>query len=346
MSMETRCLAPAKIILTGEHSVLNHVPALSLAIDLPTICEINFTQSNHADNFFDIELSNFQQRTALPFALWNNLAMEIESRFQQYQQKTQPIQMILQQPNDLIIICLYHFHQRYPMKKGHWHIKISGHNLLSRGLGSSASVIISLLVSLYHQTGEKIDNAELLDIAKTVESRQHGKSSGLDPATILFGGLIKYQIDQPIKELSSENFNAWLIDTGVAETSTGQAVIHVQNNFPAKHSIWQKFKGVSTQIETAWLAQDNTLLAQGIKQNQQLLETIGVVPDRVARFLNSLNKSQLSTGKICGSGAIAGDSAGVLLCIGDAPTTLCEEYGYQLQAIRINNKGTSCEMDV
>ena len=72
--------SPAKLILTGEHAILNNIPALSIAIDLPTICEINFT--NQTNNiYFDIELANYQQKVSESFAILNNLAIAIENRF-------------------------------------------------------------------------------------------------------------------------------------------------------------------------------------------------------------------------------------------------------------------------
>ena len=336
------CKAPAKLILTGEHAVLNNVPALSLAIDLETSCSVHF--SNQTTPFFQIDLINFQQQASLPFLLWNSMAMEIESRYQQYLNKSLPIQSVLRLPIDLVIICLYHFDKKHAIKSGHWDIQISGHLFQSRGLGSSASVIISILHSLYHAHNLEIEQQEILQLAITIENRQHGKSSGVDPATILFAGLIKYQRHKPIESLPSEHFSAWLIDTGISESSTGQVVNFVQRHFSSDHPIWHAFKQVSQRIEAAWLEQDNSQLKTQIQHNQQLLTTLGIVPKKVQRFLEQLNTTSDSVGKICGSGSITGDSAGVILCLGKPPKKICNEYGYSLQEVKINTQGAYCEV--
>jgi mevalonate kinase len=335
--------SPAKLILTGEHAILNNIPALSIAIDLPTICEINFT--NQTNNiYFDIELANYQQKVSESFAILNNLAIAIENRFYKYSNNSLPIQSVLKQPIDLIIICIYHFQQKHTLKKGNWQIKIMGHNFPARGLGSSAAVIVTVLYSLYKQNNINIDKEEVLKLATTIENRQHGNSSGLDLATILFGGLIKYQPQQPIKFLPAKTFSAWFIDTGIGEDSTGQAVNFVQQHFNRSHNIWQEFKQVSQQIERAWLEQDTIKMQTAIRYNQQLLEEIGVVPNRVKHFLNKLNTTSTTAGKICGSGAISGKAAGVILSIGKPPFSLCQEYDYNIYPININNQGVYCEV--
>lgn len=340
--MKFICKAPAKLILTGEHAVLNGVPALSLAINLATNCQINFSSKKTA--FFEIELVNYQQKISLPFLLWNSMAIEIESRYQQYLNKSLPIQSVLKQPVDLIICCLYHFNTKYAIKNGYWQICISSHSLQSRGLGSSASVIIGVIYSLYQTHNIEINQQEILQLATIIENRQHGESSGVDIATVLFGGLIKYQPQQPIKSLISEKFSAWLIDTGFSQASTGQVVSYVKHHFPSNNSIWQDFKQVSEKIELAWLQQNTKQLKKLIQKNQDLLEVIGVVPKKVQQFLKLLSSTSACVGKICGSGTIIGDSVGIILCIGEPPKDLCEQYGYHLIPIKINTRGVYCEM--
>ncbi len=344
--MQTICNAPAKLIVTGEYAVLNNIAAFCLAINFNTSCDITF-KKNENNNLsfagsFNIELVNYQEKFSFSSLELHNKSIYIEGKFQQYMDNILSINAVLTQPIDLILICLYHFHNKHHLKQGNWQIKITGHQLLGRGLGSSASVIVALLVSLYKQHNLIINKAEVLQLAMVIESRQHGQSSGLDPATVLFGGLIKYRLKQPIKPLKIEKFNAWIIDTGIANSSTGQCVDFVKNNFAKSHHIWQKFKQVSLDIEKAWLTQNNILFKKTIAYNQQLLEQIGVVPNKVKKFLASLDAN--STAKICGAGAINGDNAGIILYIGDPPTKLCEEYGYNILPISLNLKGTICEM--
>ncbi|NPA72727.1 MAG: hypothetical protein GXO35_07855, partial [Gammaproteobacteria bacterium] len=114
--MKTRCSVPAKLILSGEHAVLYHCPALSMAIDLTTYCDCTYSPS--ATDSFTIELTDFHEKHNIPAALWLSMASEAEVRFELFKQNTGPIQAVLSKPIDLILVTLYHFNLLFPIKQG------------------------------------------------------------------------------------------------------------------------------------------------------------------------------------------------------------------------------------
>jgi len=349
MSMKTLCQTPAKLILTGEHAVLFGAPALSMAIDLSTQCLMTFTPhtSPQDPTCLEIELVDFNQKLMYPSSVWQKRGIQIEARFALYEKNTLSIQSVLQHPVDLILLTLQQFHNVYRLKPGHWKIKIHSHQLTGKGLGSSASVIISVLQSLFLQHGLAFSEVELLSMAQKVESHQHGSSSGLDPTTVLKGGLLRYQQGSPLQQLHSQNFHGWIIDTGAPDSTTGQAVNHVHRTFSHQHPIWKEFKHVAHLIEQAWQTSNATNLKQAIKQNQHLLEALGVVPKTVQKFIHTLNQSPESAAKICGAGSMTGEKAGIVLCISQtAPEALCQEYGYDYYPLKFSEKGSQCEMDL
>ncbi|MDG4812303.1 hypothetical protein P8629_04730 [Hydrogenovibrio sp. 3SP14C1] len=347
--MKTLCHTPAKLILTGEHAVLFGAPALSMAIDLPTQCHMTFTPhtSPQDQTCLEIELSDFNQKLKYPLSAWQERVIQIETRYALYEKHALSIQSVLQQPVDLILLTLQQFHNTYRLRPGHWQIKIQSHPLSGKGLGSSASVIISILQSLFFQHELPLTEVELLSMAQQVESHQHGSSSGLDPTTVLKGGLLRYQQGSPLQQLQSQNFHGWIIDTGAPESTTGQAVNQVHRAFNHQHAIWIEFKKVAHLIEQAWQTSDAEQLRDAIKHNQQLLETIGVVPPTVQRFIHTLNQSSESAAKLCGAGSVSGEKAGIVLCISQhPPETLCQEYGYEYYPLKFSEKGSQCEMDL
>ena len=347
MPMKTLCHTPAKLILTGEHAVLFGAPALSMAVDLPTQCDMNFTPDTGSKepSCLEIELSDFNHKQIYPLSIWQQRVIEIETRFALYEKQALSIQSVLQQPVDLILLTFQQFHNAYRLKPGHWEVKLQSHQLTGKGLGSSASVIISLLQSLFSHHKLSYSDVELLSMAQRVESHQHGSSSGLDPTTVLKGGLLRYQQGSPLQQLTSHHFHGWIIDTGTPESTTGQAVNQVHREFSHQHPIWTEFKNVAQLIEQAWQDSDAPQLKQAIKHNQQLLETIGVVPPTVQRFIHTLNQSSESAAKICGAGSVSGEKAGIVLCISQhAPETLCKEYGYDYYPLKFSEKGSRCEM--
>ena len=342
--MKTTCQASAKLILTGEHSILNKANALSLSINIPTYCHAEFIKLNSDQKpYFEIDLPDCQQKASIPFLLWQKMALDIESRYQLFQKNTLSINTVLKQPIDLILLCLYMFNQQHPIKAGHWQLQIKGHNLIGRGLGSSASVILSVLHSLYFQHNLNIDESEIIALARTIENRQHGNSSGLDPTSIQKGGMLKFSLATGFEALPTENFAAWLIDTGKPESNTGQTVKKVADKFMSSHPIWQDFQKISNQMIEAWSKQDSQAFKDAIIRNQLLLEEIGIVPSRVQQFIKALPKDTAT--KVCGAGSVSGQSAGVLICISDtAPTALCKQFGYKIQPIEVNLKGPTCEV--
>lgn len=336
--MPIHCSVPAKLILSGEHAVLYGAPALSLAIDLPTQCTLDFSASHQAK--IEIHLPDYQQHQAWSFSQVWQQAEAIAARYHQFQQQQLNIRQVCQSPFDLVLLCLWQVNQLCPLN-GNWQIEIQSNAWAGRGLGSSAAVIISVLAALFKQ--QQLDNAEtLLELAKNIESHQHGQSSGLDPSTILHGGLVRFQRGHALQHLPNHRYQAWLIDSGEPQSTTGECVAAVKTHFAQNNPIWQAFTECTEQMHQAWLQQNTQALKQAIQTNQQLLMQIGVVPQRVAAFIDALQQQNFAA-KICGAGSISGEAAGVIMAFGSTdPSELCHAWGYRCQPIRINQQGVQC----
>ena len=341
--MQTLCSVPAKLILSGEHSVLYDCPALSMAIQLYTQVECCFKPST--THSVTIELTDFNQTHSFPNRIWQNSAIEIESRYQHFLNNHADIQSVLSQPVDLVISTLHHFDCFHPMKQGKWTFKVHSEVPIGRGLGSSASVIVGLLSNLIHHHDLDMTNETLLALARKIESRQHGRSSGIDPATMIYGGLLEFHAKHTTKQHKPQELKGWLIDTGSPESTTGQAVAHVSQRFSKDHEIWKQFENTTQAIIQAWSNQNTQELYKGVHQNQVLLEKIGVVPDEVTNFIKALSVDYQAVAKVCGSGSTKGHHAGILLCFSEQePAALCAEYGYRCQPIRVAHQGVLCQI--
>jgi len=333
-----RCSAPAKLILTGEHAVLYDCPALSLAIQIYSYCDSVHTPDLPTQ--FHIELLDFNKSINLSTSELDRKALKIEQRYQQFLANELSIAEVLDKPEDLIICCLAIFAERYPLKEGEWNFKIHSEIPEGRGLGSSASIIVALLKSLVHHHNLTVSNDELLELSKQIESRQHGKSSGLDPATILNGGMLEYQLEQPLKTIETTGLQAWLIDTGKPQSTTGEAVFKVRSHADNR-TLWKAFSNLEKAILES--LQDLPQLKQEISENQLLLEKVGVVPRTISRFIHELNNHYNAAAKVCGSGAVKGEAAGILLCFSDSPPAeLCKKYGYTYQPVSMDLDGAKC----
>lgn len=346
--MKTRCTVPAKLILSGEHAVLYGVPALSLAIDLPTTCTIERqpTDSQVIPLSFTVNLTDFAQSQTFSGQQWLARVNGIKQRFNQFKQGKLTIDQVLETPFDLIWITLDAFHQQYRLNDGSWQLHIESRSLIGRGLGSSAAVIVGLLTALAKQHGLTLSKQQLLSLSQEVETYQHGRSSGVDPATLIYAGLVKYLMSTeptPLSHISSLPLHAWLIDTGKPQSSTGECVEFVKR-FADKSNLWKSFAKVEEQIEQAWSKNDTDALKEGIRMNQRLLTQIGVVPEPIDGFIQRLESDYDAAVKVCGAGAVRGTSAGVLLCLSDQdPTELCRQNHYHCYPIHPQSHGVQCE---
>ena len=359
------CSAPAKLILSGEHAVLYGSPALSLAIDLKSHCTVAYQaadwvnannthrQQTHNLPHFTLQLTDLKLEQSVTASDWQTRAQAINQRFLDFKNNLLTINVVLKSPFDLVLMCLWAFNQVHQIKTGHWRVCIHSEVPIGRGLGSSAGVIVSLLASLFKAHHTSVSKHELLALAKQVESYQHGSSSGLDPATLIYAGLLKYQMGHPIQTLPNQKHAAWLIDTGTPQSNTGACVQKVKTHHQHNVTLWQDFAHTCSQIEQAWLNNcdlnhnaQTASLKKAIHQNHLLLCKIGVVPDKVQQVITQLNTELNAACKICGAGSILGDQAGMVLCMSDqSPAELCQQYGYSVWPLIPQNQGVHCELD-
>jgi len=344
--MKTHCSVPAKLILSGEHAVVYQCPALSMAIDLQTHCWSEYQAGQPSS--VTIELVNFQQQQHFSFEEWHQQASNIEDRYRQFEQKSAAIQTVLTQPFDLILNTLYHFESLCPLKQGKWYFKIQSNAPIGRGLGSSAAVILSLLSTLIKQHQLTLSDPDLLTLAQAIECRQHGQSSGIDPATLIYAGLLQYQANQTIQPIDTtllpSPLKAWIIDTGAPSSSTGQCVAQVQLKHANDLALWERFSNTTKQIANAWKGNENLKFKQGIRQNHLLLTQLGVVPEHIQTFIAELETRYDAAAKICGAGSLTGDNAGIVLCLSEnRPDALCHEYDYSYQTVSVQRKGLTCD---
>lgn len=339
-----QCTVPAKLIVSGEHAVLYGCPALSLAIALPTRCTLAFTPA--AELRFSLHLNDIALHIQADAALWQDEVQAIEQRFAAFTQNTLAIQHVLTQPQQLIWMTLALFNRHTPLMRGEWTLTLDSEVPMGRGLGSSAAVIVATLAALFQAHDLPLQHAIVLEMAQHAEHYQHGRSSGIDPATLLTPGLLRFELGQIPQRLApaGQPCQAWLIDTGAPDSTTGECVAAVRR-FSDDAALWQRFAKVSAQIQQAWLSAQPADLKAALRTNHLLLCQIGVVPARVAGFIARLENDYAAAAKICGAGSLHGDSAGMVLCLSDTPpVSLCEAYGYRYFAMQTDNRGVHCEM--
>ena len=209
------------------------------------------------------------------------------------------------------------------------------------GMGGSAATIISILHACQQIAATKISAEQLFQIALSAEHMQHGRSSGLDLALSLHGGIRRFQQGQH-KPLQLPSYHFQLAHTGIPAATTGECVVHTSNYLQDK-KLLQQFAATTETIYSALSNNQTNDLKQAVQTNHRLLCQIGVAPIHVQNFIKDLEKQNMA-GKICGAGSIRGDKAGIVWIIGDNDSiirSLIADYNYQYLQIEQESYGAT-----
>jgi len=328
-------VAPAKIHLSGEHAVVYHQPAIAISVDRYVSAEITRTPEKI------ITITNHSTQVIISdeiFFLYQRLLQQ----YQSFQQGVIAVNDIIDEPNDLVyfIIATYFRACNIPLDGG-MQIKINSEIPIGCGMGASAAIILSVLYGLEHQFKQRLTAKQLFAIALAAEQLQHGNTTGFDLQVCQRGGCVEYNnqviVQRPLLDLPFH-----LINTGRSESTTGECVAAVAKRF-AHNTIWRYFAEATQQVGVAIATKDRDRLQRAISLNHKLLADIGVVSDRVQRFID---KIELAGGaaKISGAGSVTGDAAGVVLVFIEnqaALEKLVTDFSYDLLSAEITENGVT-----
>jgi len=327
-------LAPAKLILTGEHSVVYGQPAIACAVNRFAKAEI--LAGSSAD--ISLTLGDLKQKASATIRTLRILRERLLESYRLCLKGELRIRDVLQKPSELFQFALISLIDTFQMEiqKG-FHISLQSDIPIGCGMGSSAATVVSVIRALSSFLGLELKEEWLHKLSIEAERLQHGYSSGVDSYISLHGGCVRFQQGKAAP-LQIKNLSLVVINTGKPKTTTGDCVMHVKKGFGTS-KIWDEFGHIAKALEDALTTDDLLTLKTLIYENHRLLVALGVVPLKVQAFIQEL---QLLGGvaKICGAGAISGDTSGVLLALIDKPPVeLVERYGYSLIEVEGEPRG-------
>ncbi|MCU0858192.1 MAG: hypothetical protein MUC65_07305 [Pontiellaceae bacterium] len=330
-----KAIAPGKLILSGEHSVVYGKPAVAMAIDRNVTATIEETTdgqvsfdlpdvSSH-DSFTLLALRDFKRRAL------NNYHLFLEGKM--------GIRDVLYKPVDLFkfgfITVLDGLHRK--MDSGIV-IKLKSSIPVGSGMGSSAASVLSELRALGHYLRVDFKPEWYYEFSLETEKLQHGYPSGVDSYISLHGGCAAFQNGQA-RSVPLPRMKMYLIETGAPEAATGECVMQVKEQFQSDR-IWDDFETVTNEVEKAVRENNSELMRSLLRENHRLLCRIGVVPQKVQQFVGDVEAAG-GAAKICGAGSVRGQSGGVVLVLADfMPAALAEKYGYKVSPLRGDPLGT------
>jgi len=331
-----KVVAPAKLILSGEHAVLYGQPALAMAVNRYTTATVTAEKEPYV--LFD--LPDLAHHSRLDLSSLKQIKDKIQHHYQRFVQGELRIAEVLQGPFELVHFAMGMLAQAFPLTLSPgMRIQVQSDIPMGCGMGSSATTILSVMQAISSYLHLPLSPQILLPLALTVENVQHGLSSGLDLHVACHGGCWYVQGSErqarPLPTLP-----LYLVHTGTPSVTTGQCVEKVAAHFQSS-SLSEDFGAVTRSLDTALQQACAVTLGEALRANHQLLTHIGVVPERVQQFISQVHALS-GAAKICGAGAIAGDHAGVVLVALMEQTelaSLCKRFDYSFTAVVGDERG-------
>jgi len=275
--------APAKVILSGEHSVVYGHPALVASINK----RLYFSLSEK--DFFNKKKEEKSKK----------IVKLIEKTVVSYLEKNK---------------IAYH------QKK--YFFKIESEIPVGCGLGSSAAFSVAATACfLKFLTGKDFPKEEINKIAYQIETYFHQNPSGVDNTASCFGGLIYYRKEfEFLKNISflnfkiPKNFSLYLIDSGRPKEKTKEMVKKVFEKYKKNPSFFANvffdIEKTTKKMVLAIKEENKALFQEAILDNEIFLEIIGVVSLKTKKLLQKL--SSFGVGKITGAGGKSRGSGFIL----------------------------------
>lgn len=323
-----KALAPGKLILSGEHAVVYGQPALAMAINRYAEALVSQQQGR----LVSFDLLNLKYHKAMTMKALHQLKQRVQVNYDAFLRGDVPIREVIKLPGELAKFAFTHLLEKvnHQLSDG---VKLRTHSTIpvGCGMGSSAAMILCVMHALALQQGLELTTEAYLEHARETENLQHGRSSGVDLQVSLQGGCLRFQ-QGAYQTRQLPQFPLFMVNTGKPQSTTGECVSAVASkiNHPA---LLADFAAVTDAMDAAISKQSLSEMQHAVRQNHRLLTHIDVVPEKVQQFIQAIEQ-QGGAAKICGAGAIHGDTAGVILIVAETiPQQICEHFNYQVESI-------------
>lgn len=338
MNPSTKARSPGKLILSGEHSVVYGKPALAMATHY-------YTESTAAVNAalarqVVFRLPNLRYAKQLTRTTLNRLTARVKKDYHAFLAGECSIRDVLKKPFELIQFTVANVLDLSQAMIQNLDIRSYSTIPMGCGMGSSAALVMSTLHAVAEVCGLDLEPQDYLRLGVEAENCQHGYSSGLDLHLAWHGGCVSFQEGVAVPYALPKTTLYW-VNTGQPQSTTGECVVQARAHF-LNSRIADDFEAVTSALGRALGANKSAEAKMAVRSNHRLLQTLGVVPEKVASFIQAVELHG-GAAKVCGAGAVAGDGAGVVLVLGEdveKMQNVAVQYGYTLQPVIGEAHGT------
>lgn len=338
-------VSPAKLILMGEHAVVYGCPALITTVDL----WLQVRMERRSEPGVRLHLAEMDHRETTTWPELRTYTDAVRERWERYVDAPGSdsfAELRSDDPAHLVKVALGEAARRWDaITSPALDVTVRSEQPIGAGFGSSAAVgaaTVRALTSL-HDLDPSPD--DLYPVVLDVERRQHGTPSGVDPATVLHGGLLWAEATDngltptPLATPSVPE-TLRVFHTGTPNESTGTVVDAVRGR---REDNPEAFRSTLDRMEAATCAFRDALtdapaspsaLRRAIRQFEEGLEALGVVPPAVQELIRSI-ENKGGAAKISGAGALTGSGAGCLLVYHPDPDAALWDHLLDLSELNV-----------
>ncbi|MEM3506525.1 MAG: mevalonate kinase [Candidatus Bathyarchaeia archaeon] len=266
--MEALAIAPAKTILFGEHFVVLGKPAIAMAIGLYAYVSVKeFTHGIHVES---TKLNSLNRKSL------------------------KPIKLATQSTLDYLGIS------RVSLK-----IDINSFIPIGVGLGSSAAVSVATIAAITRFFGIDLDRKKIHELAFIPEKEIHGKPSGIDQTTSIYGGIIFFKPNKGFERIPCEELQLIIGNTKITR-STKTLVNRVKElldkNKDYVIKLQESYESLYDEAIKAIKLKDFNKIGELMIKNHELLKKLGVSHEILDKFVEKAIEAGAFGAKLTGAG--------------------------------------------
>ena len=261
---------PSKLILFGEHAVVDGHGAISMAVDLKTKGRVSDSEEDIV-----INLRNLGRSLTLNIEDITTLNLEDYSKSVRY------------------VLCAIRSVANYLRDRGYEDFKpfkldISSNIPVSCGLGSSASVVVTTVRSFLLANSISIPKEELCNLCFSVEKEVQGRASITDTATVLYNSVLKIKNSTDFEILEGSNLHKLLkscyfllVHVEKRKKKTAELVNEVAKH-PRRKEIFRSIGEIVEKVEEVSTEEE---LGELMVKNHELLKELGVSTRKIDKVV-------------------------------------------------------------
>jgi mevalonate kinase len=186
------------------------------------------------------------------------------------------------------------------------HVNVECEIPVAAGLGSSASTTVAIISAVAKSKGVELNKKEIFKLAFVPESFLHGKPSGVDQATCIYGGMIQFTRPSSVKTIQPKKDPVMLVcDTGIhhaTRTLVGGVVQKSQRERKDFQNYLVEVREISNGVVKALREGDDEDLGLLMYQNHELLRKIGVLHPKLDHLVKAARRAGALGAKLTGAG--------------------------------------------